>query len=162
MKILIIIFVVLISGCINEVSYEEPSIEVIVEVVPIENPQVDIAVEAISDIDSIIANLYLNYAPKKEYVIHPERGSEVYVCSHFGCDMAKNLIGAGYNAGVVVNYHQQHALTWVDLDGIRYVIEPQNGGYWLAEEYDIGRNINIVSLKKGREHMKAGSESLHR
>lgn len=124
MKILIIIFVVLISGCINEVPHEEPSIEVIVEVVPIENPQVDIVVEAISDIDSIIANLYLNYAPKKEYVIYPERGSEVYVCTHFSCDMAKNLIDAGYSAGFVANHNHRHALTWVDLDGIRYVIDP--------------------------------------
>ncbi len=98
----------------------------------------------------------------REYIINTKNGSEIYVCSHFGCDMTQALIDDGYDAGVVCEHASNHILTWINLDGVRYVIEPQTGEYWISDDYNPKHNIDYVSLSKGKEFAKSSSEVLHR
>ena len=159
---ILIIATILLSGCI---VIEDPIIEIdpvcIVTPIPIVIPETVEIIDSQSELDTQMSDLFDNYAPKKEYVIDAHNGSEIYVCSHFSCDMAENLISDGYNAGVVINWNQVHALTWIEIGDQIYVIEPQNGDYWTVEEYDADQNIDVVSLQKGREHAKTGSENFH-
>jgi len=109
----------------------------------------------------LVTTIIPQHLPDNEYSIYQRSGKDVYVCSHYGCDMADSLINSGYTAGVVVDHADNHILTWLKLDGIRYVIEPQTGEYWVSNMYEPKHNIDYVSLSKGREHAKASSEGLH-
>lgn len=120
-------------------------------------PKASIMVER-SSIEIVIDT----YIGDREYVIYPKNRSDVYVCSHYGCNMAQALIDDGYNAGVIHDNTENHILTWINLNGTRYAIEPQTGEYWLSDEYKLTHNIDYVSLSKGKEFVKSSSEGLHR
>lgn len=103
-----------------------------------------------------------SYLSDREYVINTKKGSEIYVCSHFGCDMTQALIDDGHDAGIVCDHTSTHILTWINLDGVRYVIAPQTGEYWTSDDYNPKHNVDYVSLSKGKEFAKESSEVLHR
>lgn len=103
-----------------------------------------------------------SYLPDREYVINAKNGSEIYVCSHFGCDMTQTLVDDGYDAGIVCDHTRNHILTWINLDGVRYVIAPQTGEYWISDDYNPTHNMDYVTLAKGKEFAKESSEVLHR
>ena len=76
--------------------------------------------------------------------------------------MAQSLMNDGYDAGVIIDHTDAHVLTWINLNGTVYTIEPQTGEQWLAEEYKVNHNIDYVTLSKGKEFAKESSEGLHR
>lgn len=122
------------------------------------DPEKPLTGNEIINLQTIIDQHLLNY----EYKINTEKGSEVYVCSHYGYDMAQALIDDEYDAGIVCDHTNDHVLIWLNLNGQRYVIEPQNGEYWLSNLYNLKHNIDYVSLTKGKEFAKESSEGLHR
>ena len=164
---LIATLIILSAGCINEYESIEEDEYVFVEQTPripasTSTPELIVVSTPIPKIINPIENIIKNNLPKHDYKIDTKLGSEIYVCSHFGCDMAENLINAGYDAGVVIDHNALHALTWINLNGTRYVIESQNEMYWVSDEYEPKHNINYVSLSKGKEFAKSSSEGLHR
>ena len=167
---LIATLIILSAGCIDNESSQTPEVNdpyVFVEQtprIPAETPTPYYiptpkpTTKKLNQIEIIIKN----NIPYHEYKINTKLGSEVYVCSHYGCDMAQNFINSGYDAGVVIDHNANHALTWLNLSDTYYVIEPQNGKYWLKNKYEPYHNIDYVSLSKGKEHAKCSSEGLHR
>lgn len=104
------------------------------------------------------------------YEIYTARGSDVHVCIHYACDMAERLESINCCAGVTVLWRKyddaSHAQTWVILDGVRYIIEPQTGEWWVESahgaKYDERFKVCFLSVSKGREYAKSATELFHR
>ena len=124
-----------------------------------------------TEIESLINDLMLhNPADKTRYAHHPDAVDEVHVCVNMAIEQAEWIIeNYDYDVGIVILHNRyagdNHAQTWVDVNGTRYVIDSTSNYYWTEEghvsQWKAQYGIQYTNLEKGRELEKANNEMLN-
>ena len=153
------------SGCISE------------DITPIENTEETTIIIKYSapreptEIESLINDLML-YTPagKTRYNHNPNKTEDVHISINKAIDQAEWIIGNyNYETGIVMMWNKyigdDHAQTWVDVNGTRYVIDSTSNYYWTVEKHadhwSSKYKIQYTTVQKGLQFEKESNENLN-
>ena len=124
-----------------------------------------------TEIEALINDITLNNpAEKARYNIHPDDPADVNVCMNMAVAQTVWISdNYHYDTGIVMLWNKylgdNHAQTWVDINGTRYIIDSTSNYYWDAEDHDRycgdRYKIQFTSIKKGLELEKENNERLN-
>jgi hypothetical protein len=106
-------------------------------------------------------------ASKESYIYSPDGVDNVHVCINMAVDQAMWINETyDYTTGVVMLRYKylgdDHAQTWVTIDGTIYIIESISNKWWTVVDHENAwsddHKIEFVSLKKGLEFEKENNE----
>ena len=135
---------------------------VIVEFTPVREP---------TEIESLINDIML-YSPagKTRYAHNPDSVKDVHISINKAIDQAEWIIGNyNYETGIVMMWNKyigdDHAQTWVDVNGTRYVIDSTSNYYWTVEKHadhwSSKYKIQYTTVQKGLQFEKESNENLN-
>lgn len=102
-------------------------------------------------LNQLISDLYADTTNEREYI------PDVYDCTNYAINLTANLID-GYDSGIVVKLSRAgdvpgHMMTWVRVDELLYVIEPQSDMIYGSDMFNESVDDDSFVLTYGSEEL---------
>lgn len=169
---------ILLSGCVtfndmtetldSEIEAYEPYY---IPDIPRTSLPVPIPTPKFEPVEILLNDIIENNVTNKSHYTMIGGSKDVHVCGNMACEQAEWIAdNYGYETGIVILWakHQgeSHAQTWVMIDDDQYIFESTFDTYWSESDhrnrFGGSNKICFVSIKKGREHVKATAEYIRK